>query len=161
MSNPQQGNSILTTQTYNTNYKTPMTRKRSGFNGSPKRRRDNGLYASCDNIEHNGDMAHKCYYLAEARCGVGEMISQEVRFPMVGRPYYACNYEWYKKPSAKLWHKMHGLLWCCCTMVVDNFQMERPEFEKSRILIRNRYVLVTRYGRSFCGSIRDHSWHPL
>ena len=52
-----------------------------------KRRRDNGLPAftilSCDNIEHNGDMARKML-LAFAKvqdAGLAEWIDKEVRFP--------------------------------------------------------------------------------
>ena len=52
-----------------------------------KRRRDNGLPAftilSCDNIEHNGDMARKMLLsFAEAQdAGLAEWIAQEVCFP--------------------------------------------------------------------------------
>jgi len=106
-----------------------------------KRRRDNGLPAftilSCDNIEHNGDMARKMLLaFAEAQdVGLAEWIAQEVCFPnsMVDRITPVTT-----NADIETLAQTYGLLdaWpVTCEpfiqwVIEDNFSNGRPEFEK-------------------------------
>ena len=105
-----------------------------------KRRRDNGLPAftilSCDNIEHNGDMARKMLLtFAEAQdMGLAEWIAQEVCFPnsMVDRITPVT-----MNADIETLAQTYGVLdaWpVTCEpfiqwVIEDNFSNGRPEFE--------------------------------
>ncbi len=106
-----------------------------------KRRRDNGLPAftilSCDNIEHNGDMARKMLLaFAEAQdVALAEWIAQEVCFPnsMVDRITPVTT-----NADIETLAQTYGVLdaWpVTCEpfiqwVIEDNFSNGRPEFEK-------------------------------
>ena len=106
-----------------------------------KRRRDNGLQAftilSCDNIEHNGNMARKMLLaFAEAQdVGLAEWIAQEVCFPnsMVDRITPVTT-----NADIETLAQTYGVLdaWpVTCEpfiqwVIEDNFSNGRPEFEK-------------------------------
>ena len=106
-----------------------------------KRRRDNGLPAftilSCDNIEHNGDMARKMLlaFVEAQDVGLAEWIAQEVCFPnsMVDRITPVTT-----NTDIETLAQTYGVLdaWpVTCEpfiqwVIEDNFSNGRPEFEK-------------------------------
>ena len=106
-----------------------------------KRRRDNGLPAftilSCDNIEHNGDMARKMLlsFAEEQDVGLAEWIGQEVCFPnsMVDRITPVTT-----NADIEILAQNYGVhdAWpVTCEpfiqwVIEDNFSNGRPEFEK-------------------------------